>query len=171
MNIKQLNSIDSAAFVDILKDIFEHSAWVAEQAVTARPFKDVNALHEKMSAVVANADEAAKLQLLKAHPELAGREAQSGGLTASSTSEQVSAKLDALSASEMEKITKLNLDYTHKFGFPFIIAVLNHTKESIFSEFEKRLENSREAEIETALQQVYLIAQFRLAALTSSNSP
>jgi 2-oxo-4-hydroxy-4-carboxy--5-ureidoimidazoline (OHCU) decarboxylase len=52
-----------------------------------------------------------------------------------------------------------------KFGFPFIIAVRDHSKAEIMAAFEQRLGNSRETEIETAGRQVERIAELRLRAL------
>ena len=118
-----------------------------------------------MAAKLAIASGEEKLNLLRAHPELAGKEAQRGELTRSSTSEQTCAKLNDLSTQEMVHIGQLNKGYQKKFGFPFIIAVLNHNKDSIFSEFERRVKNDLQTEISAALEQVNQIALFRLQDL------
>ena len=67
-----------------------------------------------------------------------------------------------LTDAERESFTALNDAYVKKFGFPFIIAVRDNTKASILKAFETRLENSREAEFETACKQVERIARLRL---------
>jgi 2-oxo-4-hydroxy-4-carboxy--5-ureidoimidazoline (OHCU) decarboxylase len=50
-------------------------------------------------------------------------------------------------------------------GFPFIIAVKNHNKAGIFSEFKRRIDNPSDEEMKVAIWQVGLIANFRLTAL------
>jgi len=160
--IADANTLDRAGFVDLLGGVFEHSPWVAEGVTDQRPFADVAALHRAMVAVVAAAPEGAHLDLLRAHPDLAGKLARGGGLTASSTAEQASAGLDRLSDEEYERFTALNDAYKARFGFPFIIAVREHTKASILDAFHRRLAHDRAAEFATALAEVAKIARFRL---------
>lgn len=160
--IADANTLDRAGFVDLLGGVFEHSPWVAEGVADQRPFADVAALHRAMVAVVAAAPEDAHLALLRAHPDLAGKLARGGGLTASSTAEQASAGLDRLSDEEYERFTALNDAYKARFGFPFIIAVREHTKASILDAFHRRLSHDRAAEFATALAEVAKIARFRL---------
>ena len=169
LDLKTLNNTDHDRFAAILGDIFEHSPWVAERAWGSRPFADIGQLHGAMVAVVKRAARAEQLALLRAHPELAGREAQTGDLTAASTQEQSGAGLNALSKEEMARITQLNTDYQKKFGFPFIIAVRQHTKHSILAEFERRLANDVDTERATGLEQVFIIARLRLDALLAQN--
>lgn len=163
--IHALNGLSPQRFRDVLSGIFERSAWVAEAVAPARPFVDLAALHAAMVAAVARASQEKKLALLRAHPDLAGKEAQDGALTEHSTNEQKSAGLDRLSRAEMETISRNNAAYRKRFGFPFIICVRNHDKAGIFASFERRLSNSAEAEFETALQEVYEIARLRLEML------
>ena len=103
--------------------------------------------------------------MLRAHPDLAGKLAAARRLTAESTAEQASAGLDALTDAERERFTALNAAYVEKFGFPFIIAVRDNTKASILAAFEKRIDNSAEAEFDTACEQVERIALLRLQAI------
>jgi 2-oxo-4-hydroxy-4-carboxy-5-ureidoimidazoline decarboxylase len=164
-DLAMLNTMDCGSFTEILGDIFEHSPWIAERAWQARPFAAIESLHEAMVTVIKHASRDEQLALLRAHPELAGREAQSGELTAASTTEQAGAGLNALSKEELARITRLNVDYREKFGFPFIIAVRTHTKQSIFAEWERRLANDIDTELSTALEQVFIIARLRLDSL------
>lgn len=157
-----------AEFVAALGGVFEHSPWIAERAFASRPFADTAALHAAMVGVVRGASRDEQLGLLRAHPELAGREAQAGTLTADSTSEQQSAGLDALTRAEMERVGRLNRAYRERFDFPFIIAVRRHTKDGIFAEFERRLENDAESERLECLEQVYIITRIRLDALVAA---
>ena len=99
---------------------------------------------------------------MNAHPDLAGKLAAAGRLTAESAFEQAGAGLDMLTDEELQTFTELNEAYTSKFGFPFIIAVRDHDKASILERFQKRIENSMETEFKEACQQVERIAEIRL---------
>jgi len=162
VELTALNMLEQKQFTAVLAGIFEHSAWVADKVWSKRPFADVNALHKAMVEEVAGAGLDAQLTLLRAHPELAGKEAQDGGLTSASQTEQAGAKLDDLSRAEMTAINQLNHEYINKFDFPFIIAVRNHSKGGIFSEFKRRVYNEIDTERAIALEQVSFIARFRL---------
>ena len=162
MNLADINAMQQQEFTSVLADIFEHSPWVAERAWVRRPFRDVAELHQVMVEEVAGGGLEAQLALLRAHPELAGKEAQSGDLTSASESEQAGANLNSLSSEEMAAITRLNAQYMSQFGFPFIIAVRNHDRAGIFSELERRVANELDTERATALEQVAHIARFRL---------
>src|SRR4029077_8560588 len=108
---------------------------------------------------------AERIALLRAHPDLAGKAARLGALTASSIAEQSSAGLDRLTDAEYERFQGLNTAYRERFGFPFIVAVRRHDKASILAAFETRLGHSREQEIDAALAQVFDIARMRLDGL------
>jgi 2-oxo-4-hydroxy-4-carboxy-5-ureidoimidazoline decarboxylase len=164
-----INSMDRAAFVEKFGGIFEKSPWVAEKAWDARPFANIDDLHAKMVVVAKYGNIDQQLFLLRAHPDLAGKEAQAGAMTASSVAEQASAGLNALSKEEMTRISDYNAEYKKKFGFPFMIAVRNHTKEGIFFLFKQRLSNDTVTELSTALQQVYNITRLRLDKLLQSS--
>jgi 2-oxo-4-hydroxy-4-carboxy-5-ureidoimidazoline decarboxylase len=165
LSVDDVNRLTRAAFVQLLGGVFEHSPWVADRAFDRRPFASRDSLHEAMVGVVQAASRAEQLGLLNAHPELAGREAQAGALTSASTSEQASAGLTNLSRPEIERIAALNSAYRAKFGFPFIIAVRDHTKADIFAELQRRSEASFEDELETCLGQVYRITAMRLPGI------
>lgn len=116
------------------------------------------------------ADAARQLALLRAHPDLAGKAARAGALTEHSTAEQAGAGLDRLSDAEYERFHALNDAYQQTFGFPFIIAVKGHTKDTILAAFAERLENSEAKERATALAQVARIARFRLDEMLSQQA-
>jgi 2-oxo-4-hydroxy-4-carboxy-5-ureidoimidazoline decarboxylase len=160
-----INAMDRAAFVVKFGAIFEKSPWVAEEAWEKRPFASLDDMHAGMVAVVTNAPATRQLALLQAHPDLAGKEAQAGTMTASSVAEQASAGLNSLSPAEMTELSGLNAAYKAKFGFPFIIAVRMHTKEGIFFEFKRRLQNNTQTEFANDLQNVYIITRLRLNKL------
>ena len=163
--LSRINSLDESTFTHTLGGIFEHAPWVASAAFVKRPFDSLDALHHTMCGVVADAPEARQLELIRAHPDLAGKAARAGDLTASSSREQAGAGLDRLSEAEYRRFHTLNDAYRARFGFPFILAVKGHTKASILEAFEERLEHSPDRERETALEEIYKIARFRLEAL------
>ena len=99
-----------------------------------------------------------KLALIRAHPDLAGK----AELTVESQSEQASAELDHASIGEVEQFRENNRQYRERFGFPFVICARENKKEAIQRAFAARLQNSREQEIETALQEIYEIANLRV---------
>jgi 2-oxo-4-hydroxy-4-carboxy-5-ureidoimidazoline decarboxylase len=171
MELNLVNSMPADAFVAAFGGIFEHSPWVAQAALGARPFASVDALHAAMVAAVERAEPAQQLALLRAHPELAGREARAGEMTDASEHEQASAGLNRLSRAEMTRISELNHAYSTKFGHPFIITVRKHNKQGIFNEFERRLAHDAATELRAALQEVFSITRLRLDALFAAPVP
>src|ERR1700728_4652930 len=169
VDMTPINAMDRAAFVQKFGGIFENSPWVAEKAWEKRPFASLDDMHAAMVAVAKNAPAAMQLALLQSHPDLAGKEAQAGAMTASSVAEQDSAGLNALSHEEMAQIAGLNAAYKKKFGFPFIIAVRMHTKEGILFEFNRRLRNDTQTEFANDLQNVYIITRLRLNKLLDAS--
>lgn len=162
VSLDALNATDAASFLASLGGIYEHSHWVAETALARRPFACLKDLHEVMRGALLSADDVRKRAVLDVHPDLAGKAVRAGTLTEDSTREQSSAGLDRLNEREFEIFHRLNSAYRDKFGFPFIVCVRRHTKESIFVEFERRLKNDAAAEFETALGEVTRIAALRL---------
>ena len=152
-------------FVSLYGGIFEHSAWIAEGAFDLElgPAHDTaRGLHNALCRVFRSASADQRMGVLRAHPDLAGKLAQAKRLTAESTSEQASAGLNALTDHERETFTRQNTAYVEKHGFPFIIAVRDHTKASIMAAFERRIGNDTHTEFSEACKQVERIAEFRL---------
>ncbi|MEO0498372.1 MAG: allantoinase PuuE, partial [Pseudomonadota bacterium] len=152
-------------FVAEFGGVFEHSAWVAEGAYQLElgPTHDTAiGIHSALVRVFRSAEDAQRLGVLTAHPDLAGKLAEAKRLTAESTAEQASVGLDALTDEERAIFTRLNADYTDKFGFPFIIAVRDNTKSSILEAFQRRVGNDRVTEFAEACHQVERIAELRL---------
>jgi OHCU decarboxylase len=152
-------------FVARYGGIFEHSPWIAERAYDLElgPAHDTaTGLHNAMARVFRAASTEKRLEVLTAHPDLAGKIAQAKRLTPESATEQASAGLNALTDDERETFTRLNGEYTGKFGFPFIIAVKGLTKEQILRTFQARIENDRDTEFAEACRQVERIALLRL---------
>jgi len=159
------SQMDRDTFVNNYGGIFEHSPWIAERAhrLELGPAHDSAAgLHNALCRAFRSGDKSKRLDVLTAHPDLAGKLAKAKRLTRESTAEQASAGLDALTDSERKTFTEMNQRYTDKFGFPFIIAVKDNTKAAILSAFKTRIDNDSESELATACKQVERIAWHRL---------
>jgi len=167
--LEELNGCSQSDFVAALANIFEYSPWVAEQAFASRPFAGVNALFATMKTVVERAPQDLRLTLIKSHPDLANKTQRAAGLTAESTSEQNSAGLDRLSDAEYEAFERVNNAYRSKFGFPYIVCVRRHTKDSILADFERRLPNDAETETAASIAEICRIAALRLDQLIAAH--
>ena len=165
MTFAELNALDATAFTAALGATFEHSPWVIARTHAAGPFASVEALHRALMDTVHRASSDEQLALLRAHPELAGKAAIRGEMTADSVSEQTRAGLSQCSPEEFARLTDLNARYNARFGFPFILAVKGYDRAGIIDQFARRVENDRATEFAECLAQVARIARFRLEAL------
>ena len=165
VRIERPSQMDQSRFVALYGSIFEHSPWIARRAhgLELGPAHDTAVgLHNALARMFRSASEDERLGVLLAHPDLAGKLAAAKRLTAQSTSEQAGAGLDALTDDERAGFVAMNMQYTEKFGFPFIIAVRDHSKASIMAAFAQRIGHDRPTEFATACRQVERIAEFRL---------
>ena len=160
-NVKDLNALGRDEFARAVAPVFEHSPWVAERTASKRPFADHGELHAALRETVMKASDDEKLSLIRAHPDLIGR----GLLTPESRLEQAWAGLADLSPDEIERFREYNARYRERFGFPFVICARLNKKKAILDAFPVRLQNSREQEIETALREIFKIAELRLKDL------
>lgn len=163
----ELGEMDRESFVAALGEVFENSAWIPEAAWEAGPFAGPEALHGEMVRVVAEAGRARQLELVRAHPDLAGKAALAGALGADSRREQAGAGLDECSPEELARFHRLNDAYLARFGFPFVMAIKGKEKAAILEAFAARLANDAEAELAQALAEIARIAAFRLADLVA----
>jgi OHCU decarboxylase len=138
---------------------------VAHDAYARRPFPSVDALSRALAEAMRAAPRERRLALIRAHPELAGREARAGELTRESAGEQARAGLDRLSAGEVDALAELNRSYRERFGFPLVVCVREHTKDSILAWGRERLAHTEDQEIAIALGEVAKIADLRLRDL------
>ena len=168
-SLSELNTCSKDEFVSTLANIFEHSPWIAEWAAAARPFAGVKALLAAMKDAVDRATAEQQLALIKAHPDLANKTQRAAGLTVESTAEQNSLGLDRLSDAEFEAFERVNNAYRAKFGFPYIVCVRRHTKDSVLRDFERRLPNDVATETQTSIGEIYRIAALRLDQLVASD--
>lgn len=151
------------AFVAALGAVFEDTPAIAREVWAQRPFMELTDLYQAMVDVVNAMTQVEQLALIRGHPDLGSKTK----MAAASVQEQTGAGLDRLTADEYDRFHVLNQAYQEKFGFPFIIAVKQHTKASILEAFDRRLSNAPDAEVNQALTEINQIAQFRLAALVS----
>jgi 2-oxo-4-hydroxy-4-carboxy-5-ureidoimidazoline decarboxylase len=160
-----------AAFLARVGHVAEHSPWVAEEAFARGPFVDAEAVVRAFEQVVRGASRERRLALVRAHPDLAGRAAVAGELTADSAREQASAGLDRMSPEEFARFGRLNDAYRARFGFPFVICVREHTRASILDAYEERLRNDADEELETAAEEVAKIVALRLREALADGQP
>jgi beta-ureidopropionase / N-carbamoyl-L-amino-acid hydrolase len=165
--LDQLNTANLSEAAQMLDGLYEHSPWIAEQALSRRPFQSLAQLKHAMTVVLHEAGRGAQLALIRAHPELAGKAMVSKTLTAESTNEQTKAGLTDCTPEEFAKIQKLNADYNAKFGWPFILAVrgprgLGLNKAQIIEAFERRLHGHPDFELKECLRNIHRIVEIRL---------
>lgn len=165
ISVPDLNGLESEELLERLGHLYEHTPWIVRDTLAQRPFASRLAFQDALSATVRNADPAAKLALIREHPDLVGDAALRGTLTRASVDEQTAAGLSAddLSDDEREMFRRLNATYRDTFGFPFVICARDNRKVSILDGFDARLRNDRETEIETALGEIEKIAAYRLS--------
>jgi 2-oxo-4-hydroxy-4-carboxy-5-ureidoimidazoline decarboxylase len=157
-SLQALNQMEQSAFTEALGEIFEQTPTIAAQAWEKRPFESVEDLHQKMVAIVQSMTPEEQLALICAHPDLGSK----AKMAEASVQEQAGVGLDRLTPEEYDRFHTLNERYKSQFGFPFIIAVKNHTKSSILEAFETRLEHSQTTEMQQAIAEISQIAYFRL---------
>ena len=167
ITLHQINTLPRAQAAALLQGLYEHSDWIAEQALDARPFASAAALKHAMVQVLQRAGRDAQVALVRAHPELAGKAMVSKSLTAESTHEQSKAGLTDCTPEEFAHIQKLNADYNAKFGFPFVLAVRGPrgaglNRQQIIDTFERRLHNHPDYELAECLRNIHRIVEIRL---------
>lgn len=160
------SNMNEATFLKNFAEVYEHSSWIAEQIWQQglnATLDEVNGLARAMRQIVESATHQQQLDLINAHPDLAGRAAQAGELTSDSSHEQASAGINQCNSEEFKRFQEYNQAYKDKFNFPFIMAVKNSDRHQILESFAQRLPNTAEAEFRQALDQIHKIAGFRLA--------
>ena len=164
-DLQAISAMDRDSFTATLGPVFEHSPWIAGRAWESRPFVTPDALLGAMVAAIRAASPEERLALIRAHPELAGKAARAGAITAESRGEQGGAGLEQLTEAELARFDRLNHAYREKFGFPFVIAVRGLDKAQILDAFERRLGNDGATEMDTAVEQIAKIGRLRLEQL------
>lgn len=164
ITIQDVNEFSRKEFVAQLGWIFENTPWVADQVWELRPFPSVQFLHRAMVKLVEKSTMEEKLALIQAHPDLGTKMK----LSTSSKIEQQQAGFDQLSPKEYKRFVALNNKYVKKFGFPFVLAVRAHNKDSIYDAMKRRVKNKEAQEFETAMEEIYKISFFRLKEIVTN---
>jgi N-carbamoyl-L-amino-acid hydrolase len=167
ITLDHVNHASADEALALLEGLYEHSPWVAEKALSARPYKSLGHLKHALSQAVNAVPEADQIKLLCAHPELAGKAMRDDALTAESANEQSKAGLTSCTPQEMATLAELNQQYRTKFGFPFILAVRGPrghglTKQQIVDTFTRRLHNQPAFELKEALRNVHRVVELRI---------
>ncbi len=167
LTLEQLNAATQPAFTALLDGTYEHSPWIAQAAWAQRPFRSLAHLKHSLVLALRAAGRDAQLQLIRAHPELAGKAMVSQTLTAESTHEQGKAGLTDCTPREFELIQQLNADYNARFGWPFILAVrgprgLGLSRAEIISTFQRRVAGHPVHEFAENLRNIHRVAELRL---------
>ena len=167
LTLENLNHALEKEALEQLNGLYEHSPWVAEKALAARPFKSLAHLKWVMTQVLDGADQKTQVELIRVHPELAGKAMLSDDLTAESTNEQSRAGLTHCTPEEFSTLKQLNADYNAKFGFPFILAVRGPrgsglSKQQIIATFARRLQNHPDFELQECLRHIHRVVELRI---------
>ena len=167
ISLEQVNQACAGEALALLDGLYEHSPWVAEKALSSRPYKSLGHLKHALTQVVNAVPAADQIKLLCAHPELAGKAMLDDALTTESANEQSTAGLTNCTPQEMATLAGLNKQYFTKFGFPFILAVRGTrghglNKKQIIDTFARRLQNQPAFELKEALRNVHRVVELRI---------
>jgi OHCU decarboxylase len=163
--LDEINRMSPGAFSAVFGAVYEHSPWIAERALARRPFASAADLALALYGALQSSSDDEKLALVRAHPTLAGKEADAGTLTAASAREQAAAGLGALTADQKAELAALNARYADAFGFPFVICARLNRRDAIVGTLRARLANTRDQELANAIAQIGEIARLRVADL------
>jgi len=151
-----------------------HGNWIINECLNQQGFETFGQLLAVMRRVVQDGTLEQKIDLLKSYPVLTYKTKEMNATSPTeklSVKEQLSVGLDQCTVEEGEKLETLNTRYQEKFGFPFIIAVRGaKNRHTILGELERRVDNDFDTEFETAMDQVHIIATFRMNDLAMKKS-
>lgn len=170
LTLQSINALSDAEFQQHFAGVLEHSPGYAAQVAAMRPFHSAEEVASAFKRALDADSQDGQIKLIRAHPDLAGKAALAGELTAESASEQASAGLDRLSAEEYAEFHRLNAAYHEKFGLPYVVCVRENTKGSIFEGARHRLGNTPEQERAAALHEISRIARLRVLDLIRAES-
>ena len=163
MIVETINKLDKEEFINIFKNIFEHSDFITHDVENLRPFRNKLHLIDSFMNIFDSLSRDVKINIIKSHPDLGDKIKIAEGLSNFSKQEQSGAGLANCNDMEYSKFHKLNDKFKSKFRIPFIFAIRGKTKSEIFDEFERRLKSDNiEQELDKSLNQVKKIASLRL---------
>ncbi|XP_029385418.1 2-oxo-4-hydroxy-4-carboxy-5-ureidoimidazoline decarboxylase [Echeneis naucrates] len=169
MDITAVNALPCEDFVNIFGNVIEKCPIIAAAVWSKRPFDSLAALETAMSEFIDSLSESGKEGILRCHPDLAGRDLQTGTLTQESREEQAGAGMDSLETAEASRMARLNEEYKGRFGFPFVICARMNDKANILLQLSARCQNERAVERARGIEEVKKICRLRLQSLVLTN--
>ena len=168
MNINEVNNLDENVFLNIFKNIFEHSDFITKLVQKKSPFKNKSEIINHFMNTFDSLDQNTKVKIIRLHPDLGDKLKIREGLTSFSQEEQSRAGLAECNDEEFKEFNRLNNEFKSKFNIPFIYAVRGKTKQDILDEFIGRLKSDNmEQELDKSLIQVKKIANLRINEIIS----
>ncbi|XP_035856580.1 2-oxo-4-hydroxy-4-carboxy-5-ureidoimidazoline decarboxylase [Sander lucioperca] len=171
MDIATVNALPYEDFVNILGNVVEKCPIITAAVWSRRPFVNLTALETAISEFIDALPESGKEGILRCHPDLAGRDLQSGTLTRESREEQAGSGMDALNSAEASRMARLNEEYKERFGFPFVICARMNDKANILRQLSERCPNERAVERARGIEEVKKICRLRLQDLVLIDAP
>ncbi|XP_070709310.1 2-oxo-4-hydroxy-4-carboxy-5-ureidoimidazoline decarboxylase [Pempheris klunzingeri] len=171
MDIAAVNALSYEDFVNIFGNVVEKCPIITAAVWSRRPFASLTALEASISDFIDALPESGKEGILRCHPDLAGRDLQSGTLTRESHEEQAGAGMDALNPAESSRMARLNEEYKERFEFPFVVCARMHDKANILRQLSERCRNGRVVERARGIEEVKKICCLRLQGLVLSDAP
>ncbi|NP_001073641.1 2-oxo-4-hydroxy-4-carboxy-5-ureidoimidazoline decarboxylase [Danio rerio] len=169
MDINVVNALAYEDFVKLFGNVVEKCPLISAAIWSYRPFKDLADIEARISEFIHSLPDSGKEGILRCHPDLAGRDLQSGTLTPESQEEQSQAGMTTLDSAEIVHMYRLNSEYKERFGFPFVICARLNNKADIVRQLSERLKNRRTAELECAIEEVKKICSLRLHSIVLSD--
>jgi OHCU decarboxylase len=169
VRLDELNIAAEERAVVILEPLIERAPEIARRVARHRPFSAADGISQAIRSELLKLETTSQIDLFRAHPELA----PDNPLAMTCASQQEQGRLNLTSDRNKFRIrlADLNARYATKFGFPFITALVRHNDiNSVLAEFEARLGNSREQEIQQAIDQICHVSSSRVQKAFGENS-
>ncbi|XP_041824248.1 2-oxo-4-hydroxy-4-carboxy-5-ureidoimidazoline decarboxylase [Melanotaenia boesemani] len=171
MDITAVNALPYEEFVNIFGNVVEKCPIITAAVWSRRPFVSLNALDAAINEFIDTLPESGKEGILRCHPDLAGRDLQSGTLTWESREEQTGAGMDTLSPEDASRMARKNEEYKKRFDFPFVICARMNDKANILRQLTERCQNQRAVERTRGIEEVKKICRLRLQSLVLTDAP
>ena len=162
MSLETLNSASPEAARDLLRQCCTSDLWV-ERMTGSRPFANADSLRKSADKHWKGLDEGDYLQAFDGHPKignvssLKAKYAKTKSLAAGEQS-----SVNTASDEIIDRLAAGNTNYENKFGFIFIVCASGKSAAEMVDLLEKRLPNTRSAELLNAAEEQRLIFQIRI---------
>jgi OHCU decarboxylase len=162
--IEQLNSMEEGECARAIGVLFEGSPGFASSLAAFRPFHSYGHLVRVGERLARSLPEEDQLELIDGHPRIGAAPSM---LSAQSHAEQGYDRAPPQADTRLaDRLADLNEAYERRFGFRFVVFVAGRPRSEIAGLMEHRLHETREAEMDRALTDVFAIARDRLAKVT-----